>query len=95
MATSPKKKDSSLAEVRREVEAEGKEEGRLEEGGDKGYVKREEDTSITNTTTTTSTTPITITSGQSIDISNKGLSIDLIGASVSEPHTSVLNCDFS
>ena len=52
-------------------------------------------TSITNTTTTTSTTPITITSGQSIDISNKGLSIDLIGASVSEPHTSVLNCDFS
>ena len=41
MATSPKKKDSSLAEVRREVGAEGKEEGRLEEGGDKGYVRRE------------------------------------------------------
>ena len=34
------KKNPVLSEVRREVGAEGKEEGKLEEGGDKGYVRR-------------------------------------------------------
>ena len=44
------KKNPVLSEVRRKVGAEGKEEGKLEEGGDKGYVRRGYKRSLSNGT---------------------------------------------